>query len=216
MKKQTYDRWFYDLIRDGVQSSASVVVPLVIDHLAPETVIDVGCGEGWWAYEFGKHGCDVQGIDGSYVATSPLKDRFTAVNLDNPLPNLGEFDLAVSLEVAEHLPPARAPGFINDLCILAPTVLFSAAIPGQGGVNHVNEQPPGYWVDLFQRNGYQVSGALRWEIWTNDMVENWYRQNILVATRHPEQFPRLFRDAWAAYPHYVIHPVLWDAKRRGR
>ena len=92
------------------------------------------------------------------------------------------------LEVAEHLPPERAESFIAELCELAPLVIFSAAIPGQGGINHLNEQWPDYWASLFWAFDYLVSGRFRYEIWELEQVENWYRQNLLIAWRS-QHFP---------------------------
>ncbi|RKR92783.1 methyltransferase family protein [Micromonospora pisi] len=209
-----YNGSFYDTIRAGTRASAAAVVPVVVDIVKPATVIDVGCGEGWWADTFAGHGCEVIGVDGAYVTGSPLGDRFIPHDLALPLPAHlhGRFDLAVCLEVAEHLPPSRADSLVDDLCNLAPTLLFSAAIPGQGGVGHVNEQWPNYWVTRFKAHGWSVSGALRWSIWNDDRVENWYRQNLLVATRTPEQFPELF-DTPLSPPWPVVHPVLYDARR---
>lgn len=214
-----YDSTFYDTIRDGCRSSAAVVAPIVkgLLSLPAPRVIDVGCGEGWWAQAFADLGAEVIGIDGAHVNDSPLGDRFIRHDLLEPLPShlAGRFDLAVSLEVAEHLPPERAASFVRDLCSLAPVVLFSAAIPGQGGTGHVNEQWPGYWVDHFLEAGFTVSGALRWMIWDDDRVENWYRQNLLIAAKEVPLLPPL--DVFASplsTPWPVVHPVLYNARRR--
>jgi SAM-dependent methyltransferase len=209
-----YSRTFYDTIRGGCQSSAARVVPEVM-RLMPwvETVVDVGCGEGWWAAEFANHGCDVLGVDGAYVGGSPLGERFLAHDLTQPLSLSGrQFDLAVSLEVAEHLPSERARGFVDDLCRLAPTVLFSAAIPGQGGTGHLNEQWPDYWARMFAANGYPTSATLRWTFWEDPGVENWYAQNMLVASNQPDMLTGLFNSAQSTVRR-VVHPVLWDARR---
>jgi len=213
----TYNQWFYDTIRPGVQASAAVVVPLVTNQLNPRTVVDVGCGEGWWARAFADVGCDVLGIDGPWMSGDRTHIPYYTHDLAKSVPNtIGRFDLAVSLEVAEHLPPGRAESFVTDLCRLADVVLFSAAIPGQGGAGHLNEQPAAYWAALFDANDYMVSGALRWMIWDNPKVENWYRQNLLVAvntSRLPETtYPALF-DTPTAPPWDVVHPVLFDARR---
>lgn len=208
-----YDKAFYDMIRPGVESSAKALVPALVTMLDPQTVIDVGCGEGWWAYEFAQNQCEVLGVDNGMIPTSPLGDRFQAVDLTKPFPDLGTWDLAVSLEVAEHLPASRAEGFIKDLCGLAPDIVFTAAIPGQGGVGHINEQPPGYWVKLFRDNGFSVSGMLRWIIWDDDRIENWYRQNLLFATNRPDTYWDLFNHP-SAEPIHVVHPILFDARRR--
>lgn len=209
-----YDAAFYDLIRPGVQSSAAVLVPLVVEAVKPRTVVDVGCGEGWWAETFAHHGCEVIGVDGAYVQGSPLGDRFLPHDLRLPLPAhlAGRFDLAVCLEVAEHLPASRADTLVADLCGLAPVVLFSAAIPGQGGVGHVNERWPAYWVERFHAHGFAASGALRWRVWMDDRVDNWYRANLLVFAEEPARYPDLF-DTPLAPPWPVVHPVLFDARR---
>jgi SAM-dependent methyltransferase len=209
-----YDAGFYDTIRAGCQSSAAVVVPLVVELFTPRTVIDVGCGEGWWASAFAEIGCEVTGMDYPNETTMrALGGRFLAIDLAHAsFGMLARADLAVALEVAEHLPERRADSFVDDLCTVAPVVLFSAAIPGQGGTGHINEQWPDYWAAMFARRGYAVSGALRWLIWSDDRVENWYRQNLLIAARDPQIAPSMFEGPLAE-PHRVVHPILYDARR---
>ena len=206
---------FYDIIRPGCVASAAVVAPMVYDIVRPKQVIDVGCGEGHWAKAFETCGAEyVHGLDGEYVESRVI-DNFTPVDLsDNWSGDFDQtFDLAVSLEVAEHLPPESAGRFIGNLVNVAPVVLFSAAAPQQGGVGHVNEMWPAYWADLFNSYSYQVSAALRWRIWNDERVENWYRQNLLfaVADDHAHLYPRLF-DTPLAEPFPVIHPVLWNSR----
>lgn len=200
-----YPPSFYDAIRAGCQSSAAVVVPLVLDELGPVTsVVDVGCGEGWWAKAFEDRGIPALGIDGAYAESAYQGDTFMAADLSVPLPaDAGRFDLAICLEVAEHLPEQRAASLVADLCRLADVVMFSAAIPGQPGTGHINCQWPAYWVERFAEHGYVGSGALRWQVWGNPAVEWWYQQNLLVfgqRSRVPD-----------AEPHAVVHPVLWEA-----
>lgn len=205
-----YGPQFFEQIREGTKRSASIVVPLIITTLqpAPDSVIDVGCGEGWWGAEFENHGFSVKGIDRRVRdGVIDIEDH----DLERDLPELGRFGLALCLEVAEHLSPGRAHSFVADLCGLSDLVVFSAAIPGQGGTNHLNERWPGYWVRLFAGEGYACSGALRWEIWEDDRIENWYRQNLLVFTRHPDRLPNVFDNPMAP-PWPVIHPVLFDAR----
>lgn len=208
-----YDSAFFDTIREGIQRSAGAVAPLLADLLAPaieeRTVIDVGCGEGHWGAEMAAHGFCVRGLD-----AHPMQTVVDVVecDLEQRLPDLGRFGMALCLEVAEHLSPQRAASFVADLCNLADVVVFSAAIPGQGGTGHRNEQWPDYWTGLFAVNGYACSGAMRWMIWDDERVENWYRQNLLVAARHPGRLPRMF-DTPLAPVWPVVHPVLYDARR---
>lgn len=110
------------------------------------SAVDFGCRGGSWLSVFRDLGVEtVYGIDGDWVDVSQLRipvECFHAVALDGPLSLPSRFDLAICLEVAEHLPPERVMSFIGELCAAAPVVLFSAAIPHQGGVNHVNKQWP--------------------------------------------------------------------------
>jgi len=208
-----YDAGFFDAIRAGIQRSAGAVVPILTSALESalpaRTLIDVGCGEGWWGAEFAAAGFAAEGIDANPDHTEiTVRDH----DLEQPLPAIGCFGLALCLEVAEHLSPQRGPSFIAELCGLSDLIVFSAAIPGQGGTGHLNEQWPAYWVDLFAEQQFVCSGALRWQIWNDDRVENWYRQNLLVATRYPERLPALF-DSPLTPMWPVVHPVLFDARR---
>lgn len=216
----TYDPAFYDVIAQGCRDSADVVVPEIVRLFSPTTVIDFGCGEGHWLAAFAAAGCMVTGLDGDHVDQSRLviaPSEFTPVDLSAPV-SVPHYDLALSLEVAEHLPASSADVFVTSLVAAAPIVVFSAAIPGQGGAGHVNEQWPGYWVERFAFHGYSATGALRWWFWEDARVENWYRQNLLVFAS-PETLATLSADAAAlwtsplARPWPVVHPVLYDARR---
>ena len=184
MGSEYYTKEFYELLRDGATKSAEVIAPLVLQLLPVRSVVDVGCGDGSWLAVFRRLGVhEILGVDGDYVNPGSLQippDCFQALDLTKPF-SLGRgFDLAVSLEVAEHLPAECAPVFVECLTRMAPLVLFSAAIPFQGGVNHINEQWPDKWADLFGRHGYLPVDFLRKRIWQNESVEWWYAQNTLL------------------------------------
>jgi len=212
----SYPAEAYALLRAGTQRSAAAVVPDVQEVVRPKTVVDVGCGEGWWAAAFEKCGCDVLGIEREVPASLAPGLACEVRDLSEPgaLSGLGRFDLAVCLEVAEHLPENAAAALIEGLCALAPVVLFSAAIPGQTGSGHINEQWPDYWVSLFEANAYVVSDALRWRIWNDARVDWWYRQNLLVAVQKQHAKGRI-QDAWfsdqAALVASVVHPRAFAA-----
>jgi SAM-dependent methyltransferase len=209
-----YTHDFYARYADGSSRSASVVVPLVLSLLKAKSVVDVGCGIGTWSAEFEAQGAsDVIGVDGAYVDRSQLlipQERFFSHDLIKPLRLGRTFDLALCLEVAEHLPDARAKSLVADLTSLAPCVLFSAAVPGQGGTQHINEQYLPYWIDLFQSHMYQAIDSIRPRVLGNDSVEWFYQQNIVmfVAPNHPllnQNFPKA---------QSFIHPVLYERTRR--
>lgn len=136
----------------------------------------------------------------------------------HPRPSVGErgfpYDLAVCLEVAEHLPAGAGDGLVRTLCDLAPVVLFSAAVPGQGGHGHLNEQWPDYWTERFRPRGRHVSGDLRWRIWNDDRIEPWYRQNLLVAATDIAVADLEDADehlgGFDSNPLSVVHPITFS------
>jgi SAM-dependent methyltransferase len=218
--RRQYDAAFYLEQKDGSYGSARVIVPLVQELLPIRSVCDVGCGVGTWLRAFRECGVDdVIGIDGDYVdrallqiptAAFTARDLRTAVTLDR------RFDLAISLEVAEHLPESRAASFVDDLVRLAPVVVFSAAIPRQGGTGHVNEQWQTYWAALFARHGFVACDPIRPLVWDDERVDVWYRQNTLVycAREILASSPRLAASR-SALPLALVHPESFREKRPG-
>lgn len=208
----------YAEIRSGAQRSADALVPFLLDLLRskgyePETAVDVGCGEGWWTVALARSGVSTLALDGVTaggaldLAPPGLVD-YRAVDFELALPELAPSDLAVCLEVAEHVHPERADGFASWLAGLAPVLLFSAAIPGQGGQGHVNEQWPDYWSERFNRAGMFVTGRGRMAIWDDDEIEHWYRQNLLLVWR-----PGLLHGIYPERPKRLVHPKLWAFHR---
>lgn len=183
-----YDDGFFEYLREKSRKSAQEIVPIVCNLVNPQSVVDVGCGTATWLAVFKEQGIkQVFGVDGDYVDRQKLEiesEKFYAFDLKQPLLLEQKFDLAVSLEVAEHLPLDTADTFIDSLTNLSSVVLFSAAIPEQGGVDHINEQWQDYWVDKFANKGYEVIDCIRPEIWQNDNVSYWYAQNILLFVEH--------------------------------
>jgi SAM-dependent methyltransferase len=180
----SYNEKFYVDLQRGSSRSAHEVVPLVREMLPIASVCDVGCGLGTWLRAFEESGViDFLGLDGSSVPLNKLQiplDKFQRVDLAESFSIPRRFDLVVCLEVAEHLSENRSTRFIEDLIRLGSTILFSAAIPGQGGMTHVNEQWQTYWAAKFEMFGYVLCDALRPLIWYNDKIDYWYRQNAFI------------------------------------
>jgi hypothetical protein len=175
---------FYKNANRPSLASARVCAPLILDLLRPASLVDIGCGQGEWLSVFADHGItDFHGVDGEYVADSQLyipRQHFTRHDLTRPLDLGRRFDLALSLEVAEHLPHRLASAHIAGLVSLAPAVVFSAAIPGQGGINHLNEQWPWYWRELFTRHGFIQLDPFRHLLWQNPEVALYYKHNLFL------------------------------------
>lgn len=183
-QSKAYSSDFYAYNNRVAVASARAVVPRVAALLAPASVLDVGCGVGAWCDVWLENGAsEVTGADGDYVESERLligAERFIAANLAQPFSAGACFDLVMSLEVAEHVPEAHADTFIANLIRHGEVVLFSAAVPGQGGEFHVNERPLGYWRDKFAAHGYDCFDPLRPMLRNDANVAPWYRYNMLL------------------------------------
>lgn len=205
-----YSSRYYEGLKEDSAASARAVVPLALRLFPSRSVVDVGCGSGTWTRAYMDAGCDVLGIDGHVVQHGQLlipPERFERRDLSQPLSLGRRFDLVNCLEVAEHLDPARGPSFVADLCQLGDVVLFSAAIPGQGGTHHVNEQWPSYWIPLFESQGFAPLDCFRWQLWDREEVAWWYVQNLFAFVRTPSlpSFP-LATSAARPLPTNLVHP----------
>ncbi len=216
-KATPYDERFFTRKNEGSYRSAMAVLPLVFEIVQPRSVVDIGCGSGTWlkaADELGAH--DYFGFDGSRPRLLYIPhDRFSTADLTRPLPVTRRFDLAICCEVAEHLPASAVDALVATLAAFSDVVLFSAAIPGQGGTHHLNEQWPPYWQQRFAARGYSAYDFLRPRIWMDESIDWWYRQNLVLyvadvaATRHtlPPRTERVLP---------LVHPELYTRQLRKR
>ena len=218
----SYDPAFFSGHQDESSRSAQAFAAVAVAALSPGSVIDVGCGIGTWLCAFADLGVPtLVGVDGDYVRPGQLlipAGQFVPHDLTQPLhlPDRfpEQFDLAVSMEVAEHLPEEHAAAFVQTLTSLAPVVMFSAAIPHQGGTDHVNEQWQTYWAVRFAEQGYAAVDYLRPRLWNAPEVAFYYAQNALLYVRHDrlEDLPDLVPYVVAADTGALskVHPRLWE------
>lgn len=187
--KDIYDENFYNEQKDASYKSAEAIVPLLVEVFSPESVIDIGCGVGGWLHVFQKNGVtDICGYDANELAADKYFIDKRQIRTNSDLSNSNfrideKSDLLICLEVAEHLPAEVADKFIQNLANASPIVVFSAALPGQTGVNHINEQPPWYWREKFNKIGYTEIDFIRPQIIQNNDICWWYRQNITCFVR---------------------------------
>lgn len=197
--------------------AAKVVVPYILQLLNPNSVVDVGCGTGTWLKVFEDFGVEkILGIDGDYVDKELLKieiNKFLSHDLEKDFFSEEKYDLAISLEVAEHLNINSAITFINSLSRLSNTVVFSAAITNQGGQNHLNEQPPQYWIDIFESLGFKMYDIFRPVFWDNKNIDVWYRQNMMLFTKDSSLFTEL--DLLNSFGgKHLVHPEFYQHKEK--
>jgi len=185
MKKENlYDKGFYEEQYRGSIRSADIFLSYLFSYYKPESMVDFGCGVGSWLFSAEKLGVhSLMGLDGSWVKPeSLLSDSidFKPTNFECAVDLNNSFDLAVSLEVAEHIEEAYANKFVESICNSSSVVVFGAAIPGQGGIDHVNEQFQTYWVEKFKDRGYSCFDIFRTKYWDDKRIEFWYRQNTFL------------------------------------
>jgi hypothetical protein len=186
--KNIYNAEFYDSQMAGSYKSAKIILPLVLKIIPPaRSAADFGCGTGTWLAVLKELGvAEIKGYDGKWVKKDKLlipADCFAPAELGREIKLEKKYDLAVSVEVAEHLPETSAGTFVKTLTDASDIVLFSAAIPYQGGRNHINEQWQEYWRDIFNGFGYAGTDCLRKTVWNNTEIDFWYRQNIILYVR---------------------------------
>jgi SAM-dependent methyltransferase len=215
-----YREGFYRYRKQETQQSAELVGRFLMESVQPlRSVVDFGCGVGVWLAELSRLGTEsVLGLDGRWVNPDLLeidRDAFRPTDLASPLDLERRFDLAISLEVAEHLPEEAALGFVQSLTRASDLVLFSAAIPGQPGTNHVNSQWQSYWAQRFSDCGYVAFDVVRPRFWHDARVRYFYRQNMLLYAREDN---RALATALRSLPNWctgsatvadLVHPELF-------
>lgn len=199
MSDDLYGQNFYSgQIVGSLQSAQIYLYHLFSIWGVPDSVVDVGCGRGAWLATCRDLGVKrVVGIDGYWNSQQAMIDQqidFYPANLEQKFPITDSFDLAISLEVAEHLQPESSDNFIESLSSLSETVLFGAAFTGQPGVNHINTRPHSFWAGKFFERGYVLFDIFRPVFWSDDRVEPCYRQNTFLYVKPGQQLYRVLID----------------------
>ncbi len=188
MTPRVYDQKFIQYAASSSRYGASKVITVILSALDVSSVLDIGCAGGGWLSEWQQAGiADVFGVDGAYVDPADLeieRERFMSADLAQPF-DLGKtFDLVQSLEVAEHIDATASGIFVSNLVKHAGRfILFSAAVPGQGGEHHINEQPYDYWRKHFAEHGFAAYDFVRPRISSDNGISFWYRYNIILFVR---------------------------------
>jgi SAM-dependent methyltransferase len=199
--------------------SATRILDILWSYFQPTSALDVGCGLGTWLSVLEDRGLsDLVGIEGAWLNPAEVVCKaaiIKTVELETDFTLGRRFDLVICLEVGEHLSPNAAARFVGDLCCHAPAVLFSAAIPFQGGHHHVNEQFLSYWEALFAKRDFGLLDIIRGQIWYDERVLWWLRQNIVLFA-HKELI--LANDSLrhiaeqCKAPVSVVHPNVYMAR----
>lgn len=220
-----YDEQFYMGQKEISRRSASLIIPYLQQLFNPKSVADVGCGVGTWLSVWKDLNVgEIIGIDGDYVDRSQLQinlEEFYPFDLTTPLAFDKKYDIVTSFEVGEHIPNEHSAIFVKNICSLSNIVAFSAALPGQGGTNHINEQWPHVWAQYFEANEFKPIDCIRNKIWNNNEIGYYYRQNIIIFVHISiyDQFKHLNEQQnlieYSKFPLPLVHPItLQNAIKR--
>jgi len=198
------------------------VLAVLLDLIEfPRSVVDLGGNTGAWCKAFKEAGATrVLCIDHPGVRSDRMmieENEFMPCDLRAALPEPVPCDMALCLEVLEHLPAAAGEAALDFLTQSAPLVLFSAGVPGQPGWEHINSRPPSYWKDAFQRRGFERFDIIRPRILGDTSLPFWYRQNIfLFAGREGLSRLRVRHLAFEEIPDdfELLHQRVLETSRR--
>ncbi len=210
-----YDEKFYKRrFNDPISAYRDVFLEILAMFPHIGSAVDIGCGAGGWLAALDQLGIkNFLGVDGPWVPKGLSHippEKFMIHDLAESFPVVGRYDLAISLEVAEHFMPERAEAFVAYLTERADIVLFAAAIPKQGGTRHYNEQFPSFWAKLFEQNGFMLLDIMRRKFWAHDTLPVWYKQNLLVAVKKGAQLPQGVTGKET--PWDIVHPEMYQLK----
>ena len=214
--KNIYDEQFWGPKRGNYNyRSAKIILPMIFKYYKPDSMIDIGCGIGTWlsaALELGIE--NLQGIDCNEISEDfllvprkyiSIDDLETHKNKDNK-----KYDIAVSVEVAEHLNNSASEHFIKMLTSYSKVIIFSAGIPYQDGEHHINCQPPKFWYDIFSKYEY-VCFDFRdklMNMW--EEINPCYSQNLLLYVH--KDLAHIFENIFniTNKPIFFYHPAYVD------
>jgi hypothetical protein len=141
---------------DALRTFFRMVADRIVADIAPKTALDAGCAIGLLVGALRRHGVDATGVDVSSYAISKVDDALRPYCRHGSIADefAGRYDLIVSIEVVEHMPPREAEAAIANFCRHTDDVLFSSTPFDYKELTHVNVHPPDYWAAEFARHGF--------------------------------------------------------------
>ena len=183
-----YSEGYFEFVNREASKSSPVIAESIVETFTPSEVLDVGCGTGALLRSLKNKKVNVLGMEKSKKAIKMCKKKgvdvikFDIVHDKDPFPER-KFDIVTSMEVAEHIPESASKEYLNLLCRHSQIVIFTAAVPGQGGKNHLNEQPHRYWIERFENRGYSLLNNVTKKMkkkWQSKGVTSWYHKNLMI------------------------------------
>ncbi len=187
-KSKLYKPKFYASVTLRAQTTAEIVTELISSTFTISSFIDIGCGDGLWSRKMLEkcdnkikgYAIDLPGVRPKELQQVASDIQFIELNLNsNPYIPERQFDLAFCTEVLEHLEEHAALLLLNSIAANCDLLVFSAAVPGQGGTGHINEHPQEYWDSQLQKRGFRPFDVIRPAIIELE-VPSYYKNNLIL------------------------------------
>ncbi len=217
-----YNKKYYRSFSNDSNLSANIILSEIFKTIECKSVIDIGCGTGMWLENVYKILKDNQliltGVDGYQIKDLKKfnKAKYYFKNLEEDF-IFPKHDFLMCMEVAEHLSSNNAKSFVNNLCGIADVILFSAAVPGQGGLKHINERYANYWIDLFKKNDFVANDSFKKNIWMNNAFKNcpYYISNSFLFINKNSIKSKLFKYEEHDISNInKVHPFMLEIRQK--
>ena len=179
-----YNNEFHESIENEEQPQAVRLGEYIKAHVPCSKFLDFGCSSGIYVRELENH-VETLGFEFSEEAVKrAVSAKVTRCDLTLPIDlQKTESTLGLCLEVLEHIDDSSWRPVLENITKLCDRVIFSAAIPGQGGIGHINCRPKLDWIRRFHGLGWVVDLDHTHHMLThmlNGYHMGWFRQNVVV------------------------------------
>lgn len=214
-----YSHKYFDKHKMAARKSARHVVPFVMSVIRPISIADIGCGSGQWTKEFISNGVKrAYAFDAFASPCWGVADNsvdFQKIDLEDCVADFPDVELVCWLEVAEHLSKSSCNRILSYIVERTDAILFSCAVPGQGGTGHISERRLSDWVSDFKEFGFCCQDILRPRFWNDENISWWYRQNAVIFAKENSVASNAIRSF--RLPTFrgmdLIHPDLFEVRR---
>lgn len=181
-----YNKRYFQTIEQAEKVQAESLADILIEMYDPKSVGDVGCATGLYLVPFLTRGVVAVGWDSAdYAVDQKLVPGVEKADITETMVGIN-VDLAICLEVLEHIDNDLCGGVIQNLVNMSELIIFSAAQPGQKGTGHINCKPKKHWETLFNIRGYnrdpEAEARILDHVTKNDHAE-WFKNNLQVFKR---------------------------------
>lgn len=178
------DSWVFGDIEKRKVNARKVLQPVFGILGVPNSFLDIGGGAGSWCAAAKNLGVQrvrlVDACPPNQVIPELSQEEQVQANLEEGIPNQGQFDLVICIEVIEHLTDHAASRLIKQMTSFSNFILFSAAIPGQGGIGHISERLHEYWHNKFSQFKFDKYDVIRPMLISRSDISSIHRQNLFI------------------------------------